>query len=115
MKKKLGHHFVCEAVNCDSKLLDNQVEITNIMLKSCVEGKAGILGHVSHKFTPQGVTVVVGLSESHASIHTWPEYGYAMLDVCTCGDVDPKGILESIVKFLGGTAYIKEIERGIPN
>lgn len=114
MERKLGHHFVCEAVDCNKELLDNQVEITNIMLKACIDGGAGILGHVSHKFSPQGVTVVVGLSESHASIHTWPEYGYAMLDVCTCGDVDPKGILEKIVGFLGGIPVIKEIERGIP-
>lgn len=112
---KLGHHLVCEATDCSKRILDDQVELVNIMLKACVNGGAGILGHTTHKFEPQGVTVVVGLSESHASIHTWPEYGYAMLDVCTCGDkVDPKQILEEIVDALKGKAHITTYERGIP-
>lgn len=115
MEKKLGHHLICEATDCNAKILDNEIELTNIMLKACIDGGAGVLGHVTHKFTPQGVTVVVALSESHCSIHTYPEYNFAMMDVFTCGTtINPKDILEEIVKFLGGKPHIKEIERGIP-
>ena len=43
-----------------------------------------------HKFSPQGVSGVVVISESHLAIHTWPELGYAAVDVFTCGErVDP--------------------------
>jgi S-adenosylmethionine decarboxylase len=115
MKLKLGHHLICEATSCDKSILNNEMELVNIMLKACLEGGATVLGHTSHSFEPQGVTVVVGLSESHASIHTWPEHGYAMLDVCTCGEhVNPMVIFESIKKELKGNIIIKELERGIP-
>jgi len=115
LKMKLGHHLICEVTDCTFDALNNEIEIVNLVLKACVDGGAGILGHVSHKFVPQGITVVVGLSESHCSIHTYPEYGYAAVDVFTCGDnVDTHKILTDIIRGLGGKGYIKEHERGIP-
>ena len=115
LEMKLGHHLICEATNCNVEILNDEVKLVDIMLRACVAGGAGILGHVSHKFSPQGATVVVGLSESHASIHTWPEYGYAMIDVCTCGDrVKPMVIFHLIEEELNATIRVREIERGIP-
>jgi S-adenosylmethionine decarboxylase len=114
-KKKLGHHLICEVKDCSFDVLNNEVDLVNLLLKSCIDGGAGILGHVSHKFEPQGVTVVVGLSESHCSIHTYPEFGYAAVDVFTCGDhVDTHKILNDIVLGLGGRGFIEEHSRGIP-
>lgn len=115
MERKLGHHLICEIKNCTFEKLNNEKEITDLMLKACVDGGAGILGHVTHKFNPQGVTVVIGLSESHCSLHSYPEYGYAACDVFTCGDhVDTYKILNDIIDGLGGCGYIIELDRGIP-
>ena len=47
---------------------------------------ATVLGVTEHQFDPHGVSVVVVIAESHLTIHTWPEYGYAAADVFTCGD-----------------------------
>ena len=49
--------------------------------------KANVLRVIGEKFQPQGVTLLALLSESHASIHTWPEIGYCAIDLYTCGDV----------------------------
>jgi len=49
-------------------------------------GLATLMGEVSHHFQPQGVTALGLLAESHISIHTWPEHGYAAADIFTCGD-----------------------------
>lgn len=115
LTKKLGYHLICEATNCDREVLNNKNLLVDIMLEACLAGGAGILGHVAHQFTPQGVTVVVGLSESHGTLHSWPEYGYAMIDVCTCGEtVKPMLILEHIKKKLNADIVVKELERGIP-
>jgi len=60
----------------------------------------------SHKFEPQGVTVVAMLAESHISIHTWPEKGMAVCDVFTCGDHTTP---ESGVEYLQMVLEAKDI------
>ena len=58
---------------------------------------ATLLGLITHKFEPQGVTGVALLSESHLSFHSWPEYGYASIDAFTCGDhTDPEAACHSL-------------------
>jgi len=59
------------------------------MLSACHAAGATVLQHTHHKFEPQGVTVVVVLAESHASIHTYPELEKAYVDFMTCGDARP--------------------------
>jgi S-adenosylmethionine decarboxylase proenzyme len=70
-----------------------------------------------HRYNPQGVSGVVVIAESHLSIHTWPEYGYAAVDFFTCGEtVDPYLAHEHIAKMLGaGKAQVEELRRGIPS
>lgn len=60
------------------------------MCKAALSAGAEVREVAFHKFSPQGVSGVVIISESHLSIHTWPELGYAAIDVFTCGtSVDP--------------------------
>lgn len=68
-----------------------------------------------HKFSPQGISGVVVISESHLAVHTWPELGYAAVDVFTCGDrVDPWDACNYIVdKFGAGRVTATETRRGI--
>ena len=62
--------------------------------------KLTLLDISAHKFQPQGVTIVALLSESHISIHTWPENGSAALDVFTCGDTNPETAMQYMVEKL---------------
>ncbi len=68
-----------------------------------------------HKFSPQGVSGVVVISESHLTIHTWPELGYAAIDVFTCGDtVDPWTALNYLVEhFQAQNTVSSEVKRGV--
>ena len=73
---------------------------------------AHVLQTMSHHFNPQGVTAICLLSESHISIHTWPEKGEAAVDVFTCGDSEPKIACDIIIQQLNSTKYTLEyIER----
>lgn len=88
--KELGRHILVEMYDCDPAVLDDQDLIRNEMLRAAELAGATIVGDVFHKFTPQGVSGAIVIAESHLSIHTWPEYRYAALDLFTCGtNVDP--------------------------
>ena len=74
------------------------------MTKAAEAANATLLSISSKKFDPQGVTAVVLLSESHLSIHTWPEYGYAAIDAFTCGDrTDPEKACDFLRKTFEAT------------
>ncbi|MEM0963535.1 MAG: adenosylmethionine decarboxylase, partial [Bacteroidota bacterium] len=63
---------------------------------ACRAAGATVLGAQFHQFQPEGVTGIVLLSESHASVHTWPEAGLVTLDVFTCGALDAAAIVDAI-------------------
>ena len=63
---------------------------------ACAEAGATVLGATFHQFEPAGVTGVVLLAESHASVHTWPERGLATLDVFTCGSLDAEAVVARV-------------------
>jgi S-adenosylmethionine decarboxylase len=85
------------------------------MLKSAIDCGAVVLGESFHRFSPQGVSGVVVIAESHISIHTWPEHGYAAADVFTCGtSVNPEIAAEVLIEKLGSKNHtITEIKRGV--
>lgn len=56
------------------------------MLSAAEDLGVTILSDSFHKFSPQGVTGIIAIAESHFSIHTWPEHGYAAVDIFTCGE-----------------------------
>ncbi|MEG1477886.1 MAG: adenosylmethionine decarboxylase [Clostridiales bacterium] len=86
----LSRHILAEFYGCTFQLLNDTKKVEQIMCKAAVEAGAEIREFVFHKFSPQGVSGVVIISESHLAIHTWPELGHAAIDVFTCGEtVDP--------------------------
>jgi S-adenosylmethionine decarboxylase len=88
--KSLGRHIIAELYDCDKEILDNIDAIEFYMKQAAYETGATIVNSSFHRFLPYGVSGVVVISESHLTIHTWPEYGYAAVDLFTCGDhVDP--------------------------
>lgn len=111
----LGRHVLAEFYGCDFKTLDDQEQIRRYMIDAALAAGAEIRECVFHKFSPQGVSGVVVISESHLAIHTWPELGYAAVDVFTCGEkVDPWDACRYLVeKFRAHHMTATEIKRGI--
>ena len=82
----LGIHVLLELRECDPQLLDDLVYIREQLLNAAATVDAHVIGESFHQFSPQGVTGILSIAESHISIHTWPEHGYAAADIFTCGD-----------------------------
>jgi S-adenosylmethionine decarboxylase len=82
----VGKHCILELYDCDPGKLNDEAFIRTSIATAAKEAGATVLHLISHHFQPQGVTGLVLLAESHLSIHTWPESGYAAVDVFTCGD-----------------------------
>lgn len=81
-----GRHLILDLYDCDPGVLNDYEELQRLLEASLVIAGAKILRVFGEKFEPQGVTLLALLAESHASIHTWPEIGYAAIDLYTCGD-----------------------------
>ena len=81
-----GRHLILDLYDCDKQLLDNYYALRELIETALRMSNATILRIIGEKFEPQGVTLLALLSESHCSIHTWPEIGYAAIDLYTCGD-----------------------------
>jgi len=106
---------LAEFHGCPFEVLNDLKKVEGMMIKAALEAGAEVREFVFHKFSPQGVSGVVVISESHLAIHTWPELGYAAVDVFTCGEtVDPWDACNFLAKgFLASHMDAKEIERGI--
>lgn len=84
MGNHLGLHILLDLYECQTNL-DSPEDIQAIMIQAAKEAHTTVLNSYVHKFSPQGVSCVVVISESHLSIHTWPEHKHAEIDVFTCG------------------------------
>jgi len=111
----LGRHLLVELQDCNCEALNDLDFIRDAMVTAAVDCGAEVLGESFHRFSPQGVSGVVVIAESHLSIHTWPEYGYAAVDIFTCGtDVQPEKAAEVMVEKLESKNHsLQEIQRGI--
>lgn len=81
----LGTQWTAELYGCDAATLDDVGRISSLMLGAAEVAQATIVDSRFHHFSPYGVSGVVVIAESHLAIHTWPEHGYAALDVFSCG------------------------------
>lgn len=113
----LGNHLLVELYNCNSNLINDVLKIEELLLEAVKISGTNALNSTFHKFSPHGVSGVVVISESHFSIHTWPEYGYCALDIFTCGnEIKSHLALEYLKKELkAGTISVTEVKRGILN
>ena len=82
----VGKHCILELYDCDPSKLDDEDFLRSAITQAAERAGATLLNLITHQFEPQGVTGLALLAESHISIHTWPESGYAAVDVFTCGD-----------------------------
>lgn len=113
--KALGTHIVCELSGCDPVLLTDVDAVRDMMIDAAKVARATVMEVAFHRFEPQGVSGVVVLAESHISIHTWPELGYAAMDFYTCGEhTDPWLACEFAAKALRAQSTItSEVKRGV--
>lgn len=111
----LGRHILAEIYGCDSNILDDRELIEKIMVESALFAGAEIREVAFHKFSPMGVSGVVVISESHLTIHTWPELGYAAVDVFTCGErINPWNACNYMTeRFKASHITATEVKRGI--
>ena len=106
-----GTHLIIEVV--DGHGLDDEARIQQAF-RDCVDTCGATLLHIhTHKFSPQGVSGVAVLAESHISVHTWPEIGYGAFDVFMCGDAQPWKAVDVLARAFGtADVRVKELKRG---
>lgn len=111
-----GQHVLAEFEGVDPRLLDDVAFLRVTLERSLDRAGATVCDVVSKRFAPQGVTVLALLSESHASLHTYPEVGSVFLDVFTCGNrADPELAMRLLAEALAATStHITTISRGRP-
>jgi len=111
----LGRHLLLELNGCNAKLLNDLKRVEEIMVGAAKLAKATIIGTHLHHFNPFGISGVVVIAESHLAIHTWPEHGYAAVDIFTCGEtLCPEVAAQYIVEqFQSRRPSLMELKRGM--
>jgi S-adenosylmethionine decarboxylase len=111
----LGKHLLLELNNCDHELLNDKEYLRKTLSDVARQIGATVVDDSFYQFTPQGISGVVIIAESHISIHTWPEHNYAAIDVFTCGDViNPKDAIKPLIERLKAKSSTHiELNRGI--
>ena len=112
----VGAHVLADFWGCQFEKLDDADLLMNSLRQAAKSANMTILGEESYKFNPQGFTGLLLLSESHISIHTYPERGYAAIDVYTCGG----GMTQKAIDFLKDVLkpsriHEMSVRRGIPD
>jgi S-adenosylmethionine decarboxylase len=110
-----GRHVAIDTWGVQFDLLNDAEFLKKEMIEAAEACGATVLSVQAKQFSPQGATVLVLLSESHLSIHTYPERGFAALDCYTCGEtVDPQIAIDYLVSVLKPEkVYAKKLVRGI--
>jgi S-adenosylmethionine decarboxylase proenzyme len=108
----MGRHLLLEVYDIEYNLLNDGINLQETMEKGIKRAGMTILNIFQYCFVPQGVTIVIALSESHVSCHTWPEEGAIAIDVYTCGEGNPKLIALELLRYLNSDNYsLREINR----
>ena len=103
----LGKHLTAEFYDCSSEILADAHLMESIFIASAKASGATVLGSNFHDFKPQGVSGFVIIAESHFSVHAWPEYDYAAVDIFTCGEsIDFRIAVESLKSALKSESVI---------
>lgn len=112
--KDFGKHILLDLYGVNEEILKNESQLEEILTQAALEAKATILHTYFHKFGGAGgVTGLIALSESHISIHTWPESKYAAIDIYMCGNSSPEKAMYYIKDILKPTrSELKKIIRG---
>jgi len=110
----LGRHLVADFHGCTADLNDPKA-VMEALEKACEVAGATIVCRTDFHFSPYGVTAVLVIAESHLAVHTWPEFGYAAVDLFTCGtSVNTWAAFEYVKEAFGAKRVeVQDIRRGI--
>ncbi len=89
-RSDFGKHYLIDLRDCDPEIIKSVDPTREIVMRAAKECGATILDDYFHQFQPIGVSGVVLIAESHISVHTWPESGFAAADIFTCGEMKPQ-------------------------
>lgn len=111
----LGRHWLIELQGCIPELLHEVQQVERIMRRAAAVAQAHIVSGHFHQFNPYGVSGVLVIQESHLTIHTWPEHGYAAVDIFTCSPdlLVPEAIVQLQQDFGAKKVEVQVMERGI--
>ena len=112
---KLGIHVLVDAWGAPKELLNDPDVVRSAAEQAVAAAGATLINMTVHQFSPQGVTAVATLAESHFALHTWPEYGFFGLDIFVCGCASPLDAVATACELLGATGrQVREIVRSMP-
>ncbi|MBS14224.1 MAG: adenosylmethionine decarboxylase [Gemmatimonadetes bacterium] len=110
----LGKHILAEIVEVSAEILNDPGHLERRLVEAAKTSGATVVESSFNPFVPHGVTGFVIIQESHLAVHTWPEHGYAALDVFTCSpSISPADIARSFADAVDGhVSDLREIDRG---
>lgn len=110
MNLPLGQHSLFDFHGCDRARLSHTESIRGALLSAVRAAGGTIVTNTFHTFSPQGVSGVIVIAESHVTIHTWPEHRYAAVDVFSCGvSLDHAQIRDLTQEALGATSVEQRV------
>ena len=110
---KLGEHYIFDLSNCNHEtLMDGELSYS-LFARAVRESGLTVVDEGFYKFSPHGFTCFLLLSESHASLHAWPEYGYCAIDLFTCAlGKDLLPLIQEIKNALGADNFtLRKLDR----
>ena len=111
----LGTHLLVDLRDCNIEAIRDLEYVKDSLVQAAKAASATIVDVSFHEFNPFGISGMVVIAESHLSIHTWPEYGYAAVDIFTCGDlIKPETAASYLIERFGSlNPSVVEMKRGI--
>lgn len=100
----LGIHLIADFFECDSSVINSIESVEKILTESVIISGATIVKPFFHRFSPQGISGIIVVAESHFSIHTWPEHSAAAVDIFSCGEFDYIAALKFIKEKIKSTS-----------
>lgn len=112
--KPLGAHWLLDLYGCPAEVLNDLAAIERRLHEAVAQAKFTLLKIVSHQYSPQGVSAVALVAESHLAIHTWPEHGHVAIDFFTCGnDAGLSSVCDELIRQFGATKHsLMVLKRG---
>ena len=112
--RPLAQHTLVEFHGCDPERLKRPREVRALLRRAVLKGRGTIVKSVFHAFSPYGVSGVIVITESHVTVHTWPEHGYAAMDIFSCSPrLDHEAIVEYFKVEVGaGRVLTRAFARG---
>ena len=109
----MGEHYICDLSGCDRELLMDSDRSYALFAAAVRASGLTVLDEGFYKFSPYGFTGFLLLSESHASLHAWPEHGYCAIDLFTCNlGIDLTPLIENLKDALGAETYtLRRLDR----